>query len=82
MEKSQAELAPARLIHRAKDMIMKIGNILDNLGNVSKIRHGNQIKLNGSLLAWSFRGELRWFTLANNRCSAEQRDQAVGFATA
>jgi len=60
VEKSRAELAPARLIHRATDMLTEVESTKPDPKAVEKILNGKQIKIDHKMIAWSFQGRLQW----------------------
>ena len=80
VEKSRRELAPARLIHKATDMITDLEAAREDKKPVEKIMNGKQIKVGGILAAWSFRGALQVSRFAEGRYSEEERQQVLAFA--
>jgi len=81
IEKSRKELAPARLIHRAFDMVTELeGARPDGKTDIEKKMNGKQIKVGGTtLVCWSFHGQLQWSNWAQKRYSAEEIQQVTAY---
>ncbi len=80
VEKSKAELKPARIIHRAAELITDFETGRPDRQDVTKILNGKQIKIEGRLVCYTYRGTLQWASLGLSRYSADERMQVAAFA--
>ncbi len=80
IEKTRTELRPARIIHRATEMLEEIESLKVEKITIEKFINGKQIKSQGKMLAWSFHGALQYSAYARQRYSEEERQQVVAFA--
>jgi hypothetical protein len=87
VEQSKAERKPARIIHRAAEMLTDVEGGRQDKHEVQKIMNGKQIKVVGTngigkLMAFSFRGTLEWSVYGQRRYDQNQRDMVTAFAEA
>lgn len=81
VEKTTAELRPARVIHRLAEVLKELDDASAEPKGITKIMNGKQIK-DGEmhLLAWTFRSQVNWSTLAQSRWNENQLQIAKAFA--
>jgi hypothetical protein len=87
VEQSKAERKPARLIHRAAEILTDIEGGREDKLEVQKVMNGKQVKVVpqngiGKLVAFSFRGTLEWSVYGQSRYDQHQRDMVTAFAEA
>ena len=80
VEKSRAELKPARLIHRITEILEEYEGARESPQPITKVMNGKQVKMGGELLAWSQHGQLQWGRFACKRYSDEDREAMKAYA--
>ena len=80
VEKSRTELKPARLIHRAAEILEEFEGEQSSPQPITKIMNGKQIGMNTKLLAWSQNGQSQWARNAILRYSDEERAAMKAYA--
>jgi hypothetical protein len=81
--KTRDELKPTRVIHRSTELLqdfLATKPAQEPPINLEKDIPGKRIKLNGNILAYTLRGELKFTQLAKSTFTRDELDMAIGYA--
>lgn len=75
VEKTRAELKPAKLIPRAADLLTEFDRLRTDGGTIDKVLNGNQSKRNNKVVAWTYHGSLQWGKAGRDCYTVGERNQ-------